>query len=210
VLEIVLLTHWHPDHVGGVKDIMSFDPKPTVYKNTPGTGQTNITDGQKFKVEGATLRAFYSPGHTEDHMAFILEEEDALFTGDNVLGHGTAVFEDLPTYIDSLERMYKQVGGKGYPGHGATIEDCKAKIREYINHRAMREKEVIEVLGRSPEGTGLGAMELVHIIYKDIPENLHFAALRGVVQILEKLAGEGKVHHNEDTDTWTLNRKAVL
>jgi endoribonuclease LACTB2 len=206
----VILTHWHPDHVGGVKDILTFDPKPTVYKNTPGTGQTNITDGQKFKVEGATLRAFHSPGHTQDHMALILEEEDAMFTGDNVLGHGTAVFEDLPTYIETLEKMFKQVEGKGYPGHGAPIEDCKAKIREYINHRAMREKEVIEVLGRSAEGTGLEVMELVKIIYQDIPESLYYPASRGVLQILEKLKGEGKVYHNEDTDTWILNRKAAL
>lgn len=209
-LEAVILTHWHPDHVGGVKDILNFSPTPTIYKNHPGTGQINITDGQKFTVEGATLRAFHSPGHTTDHMALILEEEDAMFTGDNVLGHGTAVFEDLPTYIDTLEKMFLQVGGKGYPGHGAPIEDCKAKIREYINHRAMREKEVIEVLGRSDEGTGLTVMELVKIIYQDIPESLHLPASKGVLQILEKLEGEGKVHRNEETDTWILNRKAAL
>jgi ribonuclease/clavin/mitogillin len=196
--------------VGGVKDALQLNPKPTIYKNTPSEGQTNIENGQQFKVEGATLRAFHCPGHTQDHMALILEEEDALFTGDNVLGHGTAVFEDLPTYMQSLSAMSKEVNGKGYPGHGAVIDDCKSKINEYIKHRETREKEVVEVLGRGAEGEGLGSMELVRIIYQDVPENLHFAASRGVVQILEKLVDEGKVYFDEDANTWSLNRKAAL
>jgi glyoxylase-like metal-dependent hydrolase (beta-lactamase superfamily II) len=203
-LESVIVTHWHPDHIGGVKDVLQLSPKPTVYKNKPSEGQADIKNGQKFIVDGATLRAFHCPGHTTDHMALILEEENAMFTGDNVLGHGTAVFEDLPVYLESLDKMSHEVGGKGYPGHGAVIEDCKAKILEYIKHRATREKEVVEVLSRGAEGEGLGSMDLVKIIYQDVPENLHFAASRGVVQILEKL------HYNEDANTWSLKRKAVL
>jgi ribonuclease/clavin/mitogillin len=211
-LESVILTHWHPDHIGGVNDILQLTPKPTVYKNTPSKFQTNIENGQRFAVEGATLRAFHCPGHTQDHMALILEEEDSIFTGDNVLGHGTAVFEDLPQYLKSLAAMREAVGekGKGYPGHGAVIEDCRGKITEYINHRETREREVIEVLGRGTEGEGLGSMDLVRIIYQDVPENLHFAASRGVVQILEKLVDEGKVHFHEEAGTWSLERKAVL
>jgi glyoxylase-like metal-dependent hydrolase (beta-lactamase superfamily II) len=191
--------------------VVRLSPKPTVYKCqiNETEGIEDIKDGQKFEVEGATIRSFHCPGHTQDHMAFILEEEDAMFTGDNVLGHGTAVFEDLSTYLDSLEKMSHQVLGRAYPGHGAVIEDCRAKIIEYIEHRKMREKEVLEVLSRGTEG-GLGPMNLVKIIYQDVPENLHLAAARGVVQILEKLASEGKVHHNGEADKWTLNRKAVL
>lgn len=63
------------------------------------------------------MRAFHCPGHTADHMVFVLEEESAMFTGDNVLGHGTAVFENLTVYLDSLSRMREQFRGRAYPGH---------------------------------------------------------------------------------------------
>lgn len=40
-----------------------------------------------------------------------------MFTGDNILGHGTAVFEDLAVYLDSLSCMRGQFHGRAYPGH---------------------------------------------------------------------------------------------
>jgi endoribonuclease LACTB2 len=214
-LSTVLVTHWHPDHIGGVRDLQTLDPPPKIYKSqiVPHEDMEDINDGQTWTVDSdTTIRAFHCPGHTEDHMALILEEESAMFTGDNVLGHGTAVFEDLATYMSSLHRMSSQVSGRAYPGHGAEILDCSAKIQEYIAHRAMREREVLEVLSRSGTGgEGWAPMDMVKIIYEDVPESLHFAAARGVMQILEKLAGEGKVcFNNEKGDTWSLNRKAVL
>lgn len=80
-----LITHWHPDHVNGIPDLLKLCPQATIYKNEPGDGQKSIEDGQVFKTEGATLRALHTPGHTMDHMAFVLEEEDAIFTGDSKL-----------------------------------------------------------------------------------------------------------------------------
>ena len=68
----------------------------------------------------------------------------------------------------------------------------------------------MEGLLRPTEGTGIGSMDLVKIIYQDTPENLHFAASRGVVQILEKLEGEGKVSHNEEEGTWKVTSKVML
>ncbi|GMF79532.1 unnamed protein product [Aspergillus oryzae] len=78
-----LLTHWHHDHVNGIPDLRKLCPQVTIYKNQPNEGQSGIEDGQVFSVEGATLKAFHTPGHTVDHMIFVLEEEDAIFTGDS-------------------------------------------------------------------------------------------------------------------------------
>lgn len=213
-IQQVILTHWHPDHVGGVKDVRTLFPDVKVYKNQPGADQLNIDDGQRFQVEGATLRSFHSPGHTTDHMALTLEEEDAMFTGDNVLGHGTAVFEDLPAYIKSLQGMQQAFSGRAYPGHGDVIEDGKAKITEYIAHRQQREDQILDVLKQSretgkPAAKGWASMEMVKVIYKDYPENLHAPAEGGVLQVLKKLEGEGRVR-KVDGSRWDLGSKAAL
>ena len=140
-----------------------------------------------------------------------------MFTADNVLGHGTAVFEDLKSYISSLKKMQLQFKGRAYPGHGEFIEDGRAKIIEYIQHRQQREDQVIQVLkspnpatnsdsGRKPhEWT---SMEIVKVIYKDVPENLHIPAEGGVLQVLSKLQDEGKVA--EDDEQFSIRDKASL
>lgn len=78
-----LLTHWHGDHVNGVPDLLRMCPQAAVFKHQPDEGQNGISDGQVFRVEGATLTARHTPGHTADHMVFVLDEEDAMFTGDS-------------------------------------------------------------------------------------------------------------------------------
>jgi glyoxylase-like metal-dependent hydrolase (beta-lactamase superfamily II) len=214
-----LITHWHHDHTGGIKQLLELSPDTKIYKNTAEEGQEEIKDGQVFSVEGAVLRAVFSPGHTEDHIALILEEEDAMFTGDNVLGQGTAVFEDLLTYIKSLEKMKTMFKGRAYPGHGPVIRDGPATISEYIQHRQQREDQVIKVLKSDKHHPDQpckdkpdewASMEAVKIIYRDVPEDLHDAANRGVLQILHKLKAEGKIIEIKETQKWCIKQKAVL
>ncbi|KAF2481791.1 metallo-beta-lactamase domain-containing protein [Neohortaea acidophila] len=216
----VLLSHWHGDHVGGVADVKGLEgcEGVKVYKKVrPDGQQLEIAHGQVFRTEGATLRAFHSPGHTVDHMAFVLEEEDAMFTGDNVLGHGTAVFEDLSAYIESLEGMKGQFAGRAYPGHGEVVEDGRGKIREYIAHRAEREEQVAAVLredagkqvGGKGNEEGWRSMGIVKVIYKEYPEHLHAPAEGSVVHVLMKMEADGRVRKNRD-GTWSLTKKAAL
>lgn len=208
-IDRAILTHWHHDHIQGVPDLLELSPSTKIYKNDPHDDWLDISDGQKFETEGATLRAYHCPGHTTDHMALILEEEDAMFTADNVLGQGTAVFEDLTAYLKSLSGMSQQFGGRAYPGHGPVIPDGPAKISEYIAHRKQREKQVLDVLSQDRDG-GWTSMDIVKVIYKDYPENLWEPAERGVLQILDKLMKEGKVTFDEGKNTWALSGKSSL
>jgi len=217
-----ILTHRHHDHVGGVTDLLRICPDARVYKNQPEEeGQIDIADGRVFHVDGASLRAFHCPGHSTDHMALILDEEGSMFTGDNVLGHGTAVFDDLTTYLSSLEKMQGQFDGRAYPGHGAVIEDGRGRIAEYIRHRQQREDEVMQVLKGGSTGSAKAAedggrsasawtpMEMVKIIYTDVPENLHEPAERGLLQVLRKLEGDGKVARISP-HKWQIQGRAAI
>ena len=137
-----------------------------------------------------------------------------MFTGDNVLGHGTAVFEDLAAYMDSLERMQRQFSAHAYPAHGALIADGRAKIREYISHRQEREEQVLNVMRgdvSGGDGEGWRSMSMVKIIYAAYPENLHGPAEGSVLQVLRKLEGEGRVRRYGD-GSWGLvgKEKAAL
>lgn len=172
-------------------------------------------------TEGATIEAIHCPGHAADHMAFLLGEEGAIFTGDNVLGHGSVIFEELGTYLQSLDLMRKLSRGRAYPGHGEVIANGREKIDEYIRHRRDREEEILTDLsgvgvdelggvdgnfnaenrgGRRAKTAG----ELVSSIYTDVPKDLWEPAERVVIQMLENLEIEGRVWRN-DENRWMIS-----
>ncbi len=152
-----------------------------------------LADGDRIETEGATLRGVHTPGHAPDHLCFLLEEERALFSGDNVLGVGTTVIPsqsgDLAHYMASLERILKERPTRIYPAHGPCIEDGSAKIREYIAHRLEREAQILAALAQGAECVG----EIVKIVYAAYPEALHAAAGQSVTSHLIKLEREGRV-----------------
>uniref|UniRef100_T1IYM2 Beta-lactamase-like protein 2 homolog n=1 Tax=Strigamia maritima TaxID=126957 RepID=T1IYM2_STRMM len=214
-LQSILVTHWHGDHVGGVDDIIR-DIRPhdscQVIKikreeadDVPLSNReySFVNDGTTFSTEGATLQIHHTPGHTTDHFVVILKEENALFSGDCILGEGTTVFEDLYTYMKSLNVLLELAPSVIYPGHGPVIQEPVVKIKEYIAHRTRREQEILQVFKTKPEET-MTAMQLVKIIYKDTPAHLYPAAAGNVHHHLTKLHKEAKVE-KLDEDLWRAN-----
>ncbi|OKL55385.1 hypothetical protein UA08_09358 [Talaromyces atroroseus] len=202
-LSHVLLTHWHGDHTGGVPDLIRMYPKlaPSIYKHSPSKTQQPIADGQIFKVEGATVRAVHTPGHSSDHMCFILEEEQAMFTGDNILGHGTSAVEHLSTWMDTLHKMQSQGCVKGYPAHGIVIDNLRSKIAGELATKVRREKQVLKALVQAKceeQGRGKSSVtvkQLVTSIYGDsVDGGVRQLALEPFMdEVLRKLAEDGIV-----------------
>lgn len=170
-IEQIIVTHWHHDHLGGVPSVQAkFGPDIPVRKYMCGCSEVKpggkgelaidpfsiwpekkfvpLHDGEMIRTEGATLKVLHTPGHANDHVSLILEEENAMFTADNVLGIGTAVFVDLAEYLRSLQKMLAERPGRLYCGHGppVTAERGQDRLREYIAHRMARVRQVETVL----------------------------------------------------------------
>lgn len=194
----VLLTHWHSDHIGGVSALLAQYPhlREEVYKADPDQGQNSIRDGQLFTAEGATIRALFTPGHSLDHMCFVLQETNTMFTGDNVLGHGNSVVvENLGLYVTSLGVMRKEAQAAGiaiaYPGHGAMIEDLPSKLTVYTRHWETQEKFVISAFaGANANVRSLTTRQIIADLY-----GADSYAMVGpiIAEVLSKLSDEGKV-----------------
>jgi glyoxylase-like metal-dependent hydrolase (beta-lactamase superfamily II) len=210
-LSEIVLTHAHPDHIGGCAQIRdAFGALPVKKRPWPGMDGAAggelvpIDHGDVIETEGATLEAVHTPGHAEDHLCYLLREEQAIFTGDVVLGAGTTVIPehggDLLDYMNSLRRLLDLEPRVLYPAHGPAIRDASGKIREYIAHRELREAQIVDLLGEGVSDVG----EMVERMYADVPKFLHPAAGTSVRSHLRKLEREGCARL--DGESWELTR----
>jgi glyoxylase-like metal-dependent hydrolase (beta-lactamase superfamily II) len=209
----VLLTHRHPDHLGGIEGLRARFGGLRVSKlrhRDAGLPEPieNLADGQVVHGDGVTLIPVYTPGHASDHLCYYLAEEKALFTGDVVLGGSTTVIPsgdgDLLDYMTSLRRLQGLEIRRIYPAHGPVIDDGPGRIAEYIEHRLMRERQILGVLGDGPTTIP----DLVTRIYADVPTSLHRAAAMSVESHLTKLLREGRVREHREPDApsrWELS-----
>ena len=208
----VLLTHRHRDHLGGVEQLRERFRGLRVSKmrhRDAGLPEPidDLRDGEVVHGEGVTLQPVYTPGHASDHLCYYLVEERALFTGDVILGGSTTVIPaddgDLMDYMASLRRLLGLDVRRIYPAHGPVIEDGPARIREYIDHRMMRERQILDALADRVETIP----DMVKRIYVDVAPALHPVAALSVESHLKKLARENRAHEEKRSDRpsrWTV------
>ena len=126
----VLVTHGHPDHAPGADRLARLAGAP-ILAFRPSRGQRRLHDEQVVPFGEVHLRVLYTPGHTADHVVFLAEGTGAMFTGDSVLGRGTAVIDppegNLAQYLQSLRRMREARPRVIYPGHGPTVFDASMR-----------------------------------------------------------------------------------
>jgi glyoxylase-like metal-dependent hydrolase (beta-lactamase superfamily II) len=165
---LVLVTHGHPDHVDGLPRLLDLLGAVEVWRGAGG----------RRDVDGLSVEALPTPGHTGDSVTFVVEVdgERAVLTGDTVLGRGTTVVAypdgDLGDYLDSLGRLAEVGPVPVLPGHGPALADCAAAARVYLAHRRVRLDQVRQALAAGARTTA----DVVEIVYSDVDRALWPAA----------------------------------
>jgi glyoxylase-like metal-dependent hydrolase (beta-lactamase superfamily II) len=161
-----------------------------------------LADGEALEGKGWALRAVATPGHTSNHLCFELEDGGVLFTGDHVMGWSTTVVAppdgDMADYRASLDKLLGRGDSVYFPAHGPPVEDTHAHVRRLIDHRRMRESQILEHL-EAGEGR---ITAMVEAMYADIDPRLHPAAGRSVLAHLVDLERRGLVRG--EGERWTL------
>lgn len=231
-LEQIIVTHWHHDHLGGVPSLLeAFGPVPIRRFVVDGgipvqergssqilehSGLVPLVDNEIICTSGSTLRVLYTPGHASDHVCLYLEEEGVLFTADNVLGIGSAVFTDLHAYLASLHRMQNLAGSGSnllalYPAHGPAIDgpgEPEKKLAEYIDHRLKRIKAIEQIIS---DGSPWSLSDITTKLYQgeNLPANLVRMAEMNTFMVLQKLEKDGAAAQNKDGH-WATKPKGSL
>ncbi len=146
---------------------------------------------------GWSLSAVETPGHTANHLAFALAEENALFSADHVMAWSTSIVAppdgSMSAFMFSLEKLKARTEAIYWPGHGGPVREPGRFVRALITHRRMREASI---LNRLAEGDRL-ISQIVPAIYENLAVALHGAAALSTFAHLEDLVERGLVRCGE-------------
>ena len=209
----ILVTHGHPDHFPGAAPLAAATGAPVLaHPDAHFPTDRALADGERLAFDDAAFTVVHAPGHARDHCVFVLEDERALFTGDVVIGSGTVVVAppngEMRTYQRTLRRLRDEYGDASaiYGGHGPEVRDVRAKLEEYIEHRELRERQILDALA----GGAATVPELVAHVYRDTDRRLWPAAARQVLAYLVALEREGRVRGERIAREPTLDEAALL
>lgn len=197
----ILVTHGHPDHFPGAVRLKEMTGAPVAaYFTATFPHDLPLRDGMQVRTNDTTIKSIFTPGHAVDHLCYYLEEEDALFTGDLILGYGTTIVAppkgDMSLYLHSLHKLEQDWGLTEviYGGHGPEITNPGAKIREYLTHRQARLDQLLAAM----QAGATTVPEIVEKIYQDVDKRMWPAAARQVMAYLVMLEQQGRIKVNEE------------
>lgn len=194
-VELIVLTHHHPDHAEGAPWLASRTGAPVrAFDESLCRGAEQLRDGEMFSAAGLELQVLHTPGHTSDSVSLRVEHEGTtvVLTGDTVLGYGTTVLSDLGDYLRALRILGELPADTlGLPGHGPELADLVETVRAYSEHREQRLNQVrdaLRVLGsRAVEAE---PRDVVEIVYADVDRSLWAPAEASVRAQLAYLGSE--------------------
>lgn len=106
-LQGILVTHHHPDHVGGIDDLTQQRDIPVFGPASIGQITDPVSEGSRIEILDTAFDVIEVPGHTLDHIAYLADDEHLLFCGDTLFAGGCGrLFEGSPEQMwHSLSRL---------------------------------------------------------------------------------------------------------
>ncbi len=206
----ILVTHTHRDHSPAARALKDwtgaktygFGPHPRVREPSVAVeegGDQNfvpdvlLRDGDVIEAGGAVFECVHTPGHLPNHLCFALREEQALFSGDHVMGWSTSVVAppdgDMADYLASLRKLLARDDRIYWPTHGGPIENPKPFVQAYLDHRLEREAQILDAL----KAGDVTIPAMVGRIYTGLDPRLKPAASLTVLAHLIQFVREGRV-----------------
>lgn len=205
----VLVTHTHRDHSPLARPFAAAVGAPVLAARPPervvhASGALDEADdeafapdvilggGEMLEGDGWTIEAMATPGHASNHMAFVLREENALFSGDHVMGWSTTVVAppdgDMTAYMASLDAVIARRFSTIWPTHGAPVTEPEPFLEAYRAHRLEREAQIVARLTAGDRRI----MDMVPALYAAVDQRLWPAASLSVWAHLIALVRQGR------------------
>ena len=213
-LVAIVLTHHHPDHVGGAAFLAGELGLPVWAHRETATRVADVSvaraldEGEALVLDGPTparWEVLLTPGHAPGHVCLLDAERGTIVCGDMVASVGTIVVDplegDMAEYLAQLRRLAGIGARVALPAHGDPIDEPTRHFERYIAHRHMREAKVLAALARVGQA-GAPSEALVPQAYDDTPPIAWPLARLSLEAHLVKLEREGRARRG--AEGWLL------